>query len=334
MPFGLLSQLAHVEIETPTPDESARFFTDVLGMYETTRDGGAIYLRSWGDPFHHSLVLSESANPGVAHIAWRSAGAEQLEQAVQKIEAAGLGEGWQDPVLGHGRAYRYRSPGGHLHEIFWDVDRYVAPPELRSTFPVRPQRFAPVGAAVRQIDHVTIATPRMNDDIAFYRDVLGSRFMECTVMEPAAPEPFFSVVTNNEQAHDLGLIADLSGLSARSHHVAFWLDTPTEVVRAADVLIEAGTPIEYGPAKHGHGENTFLYIREPGGHRVEIFSGGYRNYQPDWEPVRWIAGQGGVDMFRNWPAPDSMLEVFPAESAASATIVEGGANPWSILGVS
>jgi catechol 2,3-dioxygenase len=105
------------------------------------------------------------------------------------------------------------------------------------------------------------------------------------------------------------------------------------VIRAADVVIESGTPIEYGPGKHGHGENTYLYFREPGGHRIELFSGGYRNYQPDWEPARWVAGSGGIDMFRNWPAPESMLEVFP-EADATVQLTEDNKNPWSIAGVS
>jgi catechol 2,3-dioxygenase len=331
--FGLLSQLGHVELFSPKPDETVRFFTDVIGLYESGRDEQSVYLRAWGDHFHHSLVVTEGPHSGVAHIGWRTAGEEQLETVVKRIEAAGLGEGWRDPVTGHGRAYRYRSPGGHLHEVFWEVERYVAPAELRSTFPPRPQRFSPVGTAARQIDHVTIATVAMNDDIAFYRDVHGARFMECTVMEPGA-EPFFSELSNNEQAHDLALIADHgSGLRGRSHHIAFWLDQPSEVIRAADVLIEAGTPIEYGPGKHGHGENTYLYVREPGGHRIELFSGGYRNYQPDWEPVEWIVGSGGIDMFRNWPAPDSMLEVFPP-AEAYAQVTADSTNPWSIVGVS
>jgi catechol 2,3-dioxygenase len=331
--FGLLSQLAHLELLSPKPDETVRFFEEVIGLSQTASEGQSVHLRAWGDPFHHSLTVTEAPYSGIAHIGWRAAGAEQLQTVVQRIEAAGRGEGWQEPVLGHGPAYRYRSPGGHLHEVLWEVERYVAPAELRSTFPSRPQRFAPVGAAARQLDHVTIATGAMNDDIAFYRDVHGARFMECTVMTPDAPEPFFAELTNNEQAHDLALIADAAGHPGRTHHLAFWLDQPSEVVRAADVIIESGTPIEFGPGKHGHGENTYLYMREPGGHRVELFSGGYRNYQPDWEPVRWVAGEGGIDMFRNWPAPDSLLEVFPSEDA-TAQIVDTEKNPWSIVGVS
>jgi catechol 2,3-dioxygenase len=331
--FGLLSQLAHAELESPRPSESAAFFSDVLGFTESGRDEEAIYLRAWGDPFHHSLVIREGAAPRLAHIGWRTAGQEQLEEAVRGIEAAGLGEGWQDAVTGHGPAYRFKSPGGHTQEVFWEVERFQPSDDQRSTLPIRAQRFFPIGAAARQIDHVTLATGQMNEDIAFYRDVLGSRFMECTVLEQDDEVPFFSQMSNNEQSHDLGLVADHAGPAGRSHHLAYWLDLPTDVTRAADVVMESGTPIEFGPGKHGHGENTYLYFREPGGHRIELFSGGYRNYQPDWEPRRWVAGEGGYDMFRNTPAPDSMMEVFPAADAP-ATVVKDGSNPWTAAGVS
>jgi hypothetical protein len=32
--------------------------------------------------------------------------------------------------VGHGRAYRYRSPGGHLHEVFWEVERFRRAPKI------------------------------------------------------------------------------------------------------------------------------------------------------------------------------------------------------------
>ena len=332
--FGLLSQLAHFELESPRPAETVKFFTEILGMKVSGKDDGSVYLRAWGDFFHHSLVVTEGPAPRLAHIGWRTAGAAQLKTAVQRIEEAGLGDGWEDSNVGHGPGFRYLSPGGHRHEVFWEVDRYEAPEGERSTFPIRPEKLNPRGAAVRQIDHVTLATGKMNEDIAFYRDVLGSRYMEATVMKADDNEPFFAAISNTEQGHDTGLVADHSGIPGRSHHLAYWLDLPTEVVRAADVLIESGTPIEYGPGKHGHGENTYLYVREPGGHRVELFSGGYRNYQPDWEPRTWIVGSGGVDMFRNWPAPEAYLEVFPPTDKPAAAVVTDGVNPWSVVGSS
>jgi catechol 2,3-dioxygenase len=45
---SLLSQLAHVELTTPMPEESLRFWTQVVGLEETARVGQSVYLRGWG----------------------------------------------------------------------------------------------------------------------------------------------------------------------------------------------------------------------------------------------------------------------------------------------
>ena len=65
MPVRLLSQLAHVEILTPTPEDSLRFYTKVLGLEESGRSGDSVYLRGWGEFFHHSVQLTEADRPGV-----------------------------------------------------------------------------------------------------------------------------------------------------------------------------------------------------------------------------------------------------------------------------
>ena len=97
-----ISQLAHVEITSPRPEESVRWFTDVLGLQESGRDGQSVYLRAWGEFFHHSLVVTEGEKPGLAHIGWRTSGPEELEQAASRLEASGRGEGWQQATTGHG----------------------------------------------------------------------------------------------------------------------------------------------------------------------------------------------------------------------------------------
>ena len=60
----LLSQLAHVEVLTPVPEESHRFYRDVVGLEESGREGQSVYLRGWGERFFHSLQLTEAASPG------------------------------------------------------------------------------------------------------------------------------------------------------------------------------------------------------------------------------------------------------------------------------
>jgi catechol 2,3-dioxygenase len=324
----LISQLAHAELLTPELEESARFFTDVMGLQESGRDERSIYLRCWGDFFFHSVQLTEAPQPGLGHVGWRTEGPAQLEKAVAALESAGAGEGWSEDQKGHGPAFRYRGPGGHLQELFWEVERYRAPAEKQSAFPARPQQHAPRGVAPRQLDHVTVVTRDPYGDSEWYRDNLGYRMTEYTGLDEQPDLIVFSMVTTNEKSHDLGLVVDFSGVPGRIHHLAFWVDAVEDVLRAADVLMESGVDLEFGPGKHGMGEQTYLYFREPGGLRLEVNSGGYRNYQPDWEPVKWLPSQGSNTMYRNLSMPDSMLEAFPP-AAPAEPLEPAVANPWA-----
>jgi catechol 2,3-dioxygenase len=215
-----------------------------------------------------------------------------------------------------------------VQELFWEVERWQAPDGVRSAFPARPQRFAPRGVAPRQLDHVTVVTRDPYGDSEWYRDTLGYRFTEYTGLDDNPDLIVFSMVTTNEKSHDLGLVVDFSPIAGRVHHLAFWVDAVEDVLRAADVLMEAGTDIEFGPGRHGMGEQTYLYFREPGGLRLEVNSGGYRIYQPDWQPVKWLPSQGSNTMYRNLSMPDSMTEAFPP-AAPAVPLEPAVANPWA-----
>ena len=151
----LIAHLAHVEILTPAPEASLRFYSDVLGLEESGRDERSVYLRCWGEWSHHSLQLTQARQPGIGHVGWRTLSAADLEHGRRSRGGCRRRLGWYEDSVGHGPAYRYRGPGGHVHELFWEIEPYVAPEDMRSPFPDRPQRFAPRGIAPRQIDHVT-----------------------------------------------------------------------------------------------------------------------------------------------------------------------------------
>ena len=104
MPERLISQLAHVELLTPTPEQSLHFLTEVVGLEESHREMQSVYLRCWGDHFHHSVILTEAPDIGLGHIGWRSEGPEALAVAVERLEGSGRGEGWREDDLGHGPA--------------------------------------------------------------------------------------------------------------------------------------------------------------------------------------------------------------------------------------
>ena len=327
----LIAHLAHVEILSPAPEESLGFYRDVLGLEPSDTDGQSAYLRGWGEWDHHSLVLTESDAAGVGHVGWRMLSPEHLDRAVARVRAAGVPGEWSDAAVGHGRAFRYRAPGGHLHELFYDVERYRAPPELASSYPNRPQAYRPRGIAPRQIDHVTLMSADPLGEAQWHRDTLGFTFTEYTVLDDA-DVAVFTMLTNNEKSHDLGLIIDQSGTPGRLHHVSYWVDSRDELLRAADILMGSGAGVEFGPGRHGMGEQDYLYTREPGGARVEVNTGGYRRYEPDWETVKWTPAQGSNVFYRNLPMPESMLQATPHVDAGphdGATV-----NPWDAANVS
>ena len=134
------------------------------------------------------------------------------------------------------------------------------------------------------IDHVTIASKDMMADVAWYRDVMGHRFMEYFMGPEQAgigDTVVFAMTTTCQRGHDLGIVLDGAGGGGRTNHIAFFHDGREELRRAAEVLLDQGTPIEFGPGKHGMGEQDYLYVREPGGMRVELNASGYQNYEPD-----------------------------------------------------
>jgi catechol 2,3-dioxygenase len=124
--------------------------------------------------------------------------------------------------------------------------------------------------------------------------------------------------------HDLGLVPDFSGAKGRVNHIAYRVDQRLDVERAAEVFMGAGTAIEFGPGIHGLDEITYLYVREPGGLRIEINSGGWENYQPDWEAKDWHPSQGGTTFWKNVAMPESMMESFPPVDAPRAEENEAG----------
>jgi catechol 2,3-dioxygenase len=328
----LIAHLAHVEMLTPKPEESLAFFKDVIGLEESGRDGQSVYLRGWGEWHYHSIQLTEAADAGVGHTGWRAWSPEHLETAVKNLEDVGAGEGWFEDSVGHGPAFRYRGPGGHLHEIFWEIDDYEAPAELQSQYPDRPQRYIPRGIAPRMIDHITVMTADPMSDVNWYHDTLGSTFTEWTVLDDA-DIPVFCMSTNNEKSHDLGLIMDRSGVPGRLHHVAFWVDTRDELHRACDIVLNQDVEIETGPGRHGMGEQEYLYFKEPGGNRVEINTGGYRLYVPDWKATKWTPAQGSQTFYRNIPMPESMLEGTPNAAPQEGHGVDVEGNPWDAASV-
>jgi catechol 2,3-dioxygenase len=281
-----VAHLAHVELLTPTPDESLRFFTDVMGMQESGRSGDSVYLRGWDDYQHHTLKLTSHGTSGIGHVGLRARSPQALRRRVEAIDRAGQGKGWTDGDLGHGPAYRFTDPDGHEFQLYWETEWYQPPPRLRPALKNQAQRYPARGISVRRLDHVNLLAARTEPSRDFLVECLGARPTEQIVMDDGTVAGIWFTFTN--KGYDLVYAQDRLGAQGRLHHLTYAVDSREEVLRAADICLEHGVFIETGPHKHAIQQTFFLYVYEPGGNRIEIGNAGARLIlAPDWKTITW-----------------------------------------------
>jgi len=89
-----------------------------------------------------------------------------------------------------------------------------------------------------------------------------------------------------QTVHD---VAFTGGAGPRLHHVAFFTHESHQVLRICDILgsLHAEAQIERGPGRHGVSNAFYLYLRDPDGHRVELYTSDYYTGDPGHPVLRW-----------------------------------------------
>lgn len=281
-----VAHLGHVELFTNKFEESLDFFVNIYGLTESGRDENSVYLRAWDDYEFHSLKLTKSDTTGVGHIGYRASSQAALERRVKVIEEMGCGLGWVDGDMGHGRAYRFTDPDGHVFELYYDTVKYEAPATEKPALKNIAQRYHGRGVAVRRLDHLNLLATDVEAIRDFMQKALGSRVTEQIMLDTGKLAGCWFTVNN--KTYDIAYTKDATGTPGRFHHVTYALDQREDVLRAADIFLENDVFIETGPHKHAVQGTFFLYVYEPAGNRVEVCNAGARLIlQPDWETVTW-----------------------------------------------
>jgi catechol 2,3-dioxygenase len=300
----------------------------VIGLEEVDHQKDTVFLRAWGDWEHHTLALTAGEDSSIGHIGWRAKHREDVEEFARRLSAAGtaverVAAGQEK---GQGESIRFQLASGHPFEIYFDVERPLAPPERRSRLKNQPFRGFERGVSPRRLDHVNVAA---GDPIAMQRwlmDHMGFKMREYVQLDNGfIPAAWMSVTP---LVHDIAVLYEAQNRPARLHHVAYYTDNWQDLLRAADILRDQGITINLGPGKHGISQAFFLYVKDPGsGHRLELFSGGYLIFDSDWEPIVWSEAELAEGIIW-WGAPlpadfmgdttgTSKVPVQPAAQAAA-----------------
>ena len=305
-----IAHASHAELLVSDIERSREFFTETFGLFVSDETDDQVYLRAWQDFDHHSLVLTRAPESGVAHISWRVEGPEDLNAFERKLKALGVDTWWVagGTELGHGDALRFVSPSAGIpFELFWEVDRYVErDPAMPSKLPSHPQRFLGRGVSPRRFDHFNFLIDDVQTEQEWVSEHLGIRHNYYLAGQEELRLASWLAKTN--LSHEIAFMRNRGQTGSHLHHVGYFLDAPDQLLRGATILMDAGYKIEWGPAAHGTSGANFLYVFEPSGHRVEVWTGGFLLFAPDHEPIRWDPETAplGLEMWGS-PMPETYL---------------------------
>lgn len=296
-PYDIL-RAARAELWVTDLAASERFYAGLLGMIVAERTTDALYLRGWEERFHHSLVLRRAPVAAAACLGFRVRSESDLDLLAEDFTGRGLAVRWlQEPAPGMGRALRAWDPFGYPLEFFHEIEQVES----------RLQRFdLHSGPPLLRLDHFNLHTPRLEEAFGFWSS-LGFRCSEYIATDDEPERITGAWLLRKPSVHDVALTA---GRGPRLHHAAYWIGEPSGVLRACDLLAAAGCAraIERGPGRHGVSNAFFVYLRDPDGHRIELYSCDYYTGDPDLKPLRWSVDDPRCRSFWGTRAPDSWYE--------------------------
>lgn len=308
----MILRLGFSELFVTDLAKSKHFYVDTLGFTEVKQIGKSLFLRAVEEFDEYSLILTENDYAALANFGLRVSSQEYLEELKAWHDAEGIPNEWVEDGLheGLGACLKVLEPNGHpvvfYHEMaqiaLCDEDGKLKQHPMRNLHTIK-------GVPPLKIDHMNLRVTDVDKALQYWQSPLLDFSISEYVQDTT--EKFAAWTRRATTTHDVALVKHKE---AGLHHVAYIVDGVAGVVRTADLLADAGyrQSINYGPGRHGATNAFFLYIRDPDGHRIEIYAQDY-NRDLDREPIEW-SKEEYVNNGRLWwgsACPESFYEITP-----------------------
>lgn len=281
-----ISALRSVALTVPDLAAAEAFYIGTWRLEVAERTDGALYLRGSGSDHHLLALHAAPGTPQILKVTLRARSAEALEAIARA--AVAVGGTVERPVVpaadpSGGQALVIRDADGRRIEIVHgDALRPVtAPPP-----PDQPVRLA----------HAVLNSHAVEDTRAFFEQALGFVLADRTRI---------MAFMNCDADHHTIALGDTDNDAL--NHIAFLMPSLDAVMRGGGRMKDAGMPPQWGPGRHGPGDNAFNYFVDPFGivieytAEVEQIDDHYRPGSPGdwtWPPGRidqWGIGQMPTD---------------------------------------
>jgi catechol 2,3-dioxygenase len=229
-----------VELVATNLDEAARFYETVWNLTPVETRNDSRYFRGTA-AYHHIVGLHHGTQPAVARIVFDVADRQAVD-ALHKNVAAAAGKPTAPAKLsiaGGGYGFGCKDPDGRNLAFVCDT----ADHQDRNDQPDRP----------RKIVHVNLNTSDFDASLAFFTKTLGFR-----VVDDNAPLWFLHCDNSD---HCSVVLARTN--QPTLNHIAFEMPDFDSVMRGMGRMKDNGYPIEWGPGRHGPGDNVFAYFCGP-----------------------------------------------------------------------
>jgi catechol-2,3-dioxygenase len=290
-----IAGLRSVALNMPDLAQAERFYTQVWNLDVADRRDGAVYLRGSGSDAYLLALHQGGPVPQIRHVSLRARSAQALAAVAEAAVAAGAGlmspiapitpiaPLTEDPAGGQGLTLK--DPHGRVFQVVHGDLRRAEAAEVKD----RPLRLT----------HVVLNSHAVDETQAFLGRAFGFTLADRTVA--------IAFMNCNHDHHTLAVgISDNDALN----HIAFLMPDCESVMRGGGRMKDAGFPIQWGPGRHGPGNNLFNYFIDPFGVVIEYTAEVEQvnaHYSPRG-PEDWKWPPGRVDQWGISPPPGPGLK--------------------------
>ena len=286
---SLISALRSVAFKVPDLALADDFYTRVWGLRVAAREPGALYLRATGAD-HHVLALHQHDGPAqIRYVTLRARSLHALEQAATAAQSAGgrvVQPRTELKSPGGGTAVSIADPDGRVFQLVFGDALYTD----TSVQPDAPIRLA----------HAVLNSHDVEASQVFMELVLDFSLADRTRI--------MAFMRCNSDHHSIALgDTDNDALN----HVAFVVADTEAVMRGGGRMKDAGFGIEWGPGRHGPGNNVFNYFVGPFDIVIE-YTADVQQIDDSYEagqPGDWTWPAGRVDQWGISAPPSAALKV-------------------------
>ena len=295
-------RIGHAYIRVMDMAAARKHYENVIGMKVVHTDAkGNVYLKCWDEWDKYSMVLSPADRAGLNHVAYKVEKDADLDELREQVEAYGIKTtvlpAGSEPFVG--RQVQFLLPSGHDFRLFASKEQVGT--DVGSTNP-DPWPDDIKGTGAHWLDHCLLMCPldpekgvnSVAENCKFFKEAMSFYLVEQALVGPGGAIQVAAFLTRSNKPHDIAFVgAPTAGL----HHVSFFLDSWSDILKAGDIMQKNRVKIDVAPTRHGITRGETIYFFDPSGNRNETFAGLGYLAQPDRPVITWTEEAMGRAIF-------------------------------------